>query len=155
MYYKILIFVLIKHKLILSKKEGNEINYVILFDGVCNFCNSSVNFIIDNDKSNLFKFASLQSSYGQDALSKFNLPTDSFSTLILVDGNTFYTRSGAALRISKHLRFPHNLYYAFIIVPPFIRNFFYDIVARNRYKWFGKKDACRIPTSEEQNKFIG
>lgn len=138
----------------MSDFKKNKNNYVILFDGVCNFCNSSVNFIIDNDKNNTFKFASLQSEYGRKLLEKFNLPIDSFSTLILTDGNSFYTRSTAALLISKHLKFPHNLYYVFIIVPPFIRNLFYNIVARNRYKWFGKKDACRIPTPEERNKFI-
>ena len=138
----------------MSDFTKNKNNYVILFDGVCNFCNSSVNFIIDNDINNTFKFASLQSEYGRKLLKKFNLPVDSFSTLILTDGNSFYTRSTAALLISKHLKFPHNLYYVFIIVPPFIRNLFYDIVARNRYKWFGKKDACRIPKPEERNKFI-
>ena len=138
----------------MSDFKKNKNNYVILFDGVCNFCNSSVNFIIDNDINNTFKFASLQSEYGRKLLKKFNLPVDSFSTLILTDGNSFYTRSTAALLISKHLKFPHNLYYVFIIVPPFIRNLFYDIIARNRYKWFGKKDACRIPKPEERNKFI-
>lgn len=138
----------------MSDFTKNKNNYVILFDGVCNFCNSSVNFIIDNDIKNTFKFASLQSEYGRKLLKKFNLPVDSFSTLILTDGNSFYTRSTAALLISKHLKFPHNLYYVFIIVPPFIRNLFYNIVARNRYKWFGKKDACRIPKPEERNKFI-
>lgn len=128
--------------------------FVILFDGVCNFCNSSVNFIIDNDKNNTFKFASLQSVSGREILLKFNLPVDSFSTLILTDGNTYYTRSSAALRIAKHLRFPYNLFYTFIIVPPFIRNLFYDIIARNRYKWFGKRDTCRLPSQEERDKFI-
>ena len=138
----------------MSDKTKNNSNYVILFDGVCNFCNSSINFIIDNDKFNVFKFASLQSEYGQKILNKFNLPVDSFSTLILTDEITYYTRSGAALRIAKHLKFPHNLYYIFIVVPPFIRNFFYDIIARNRYKWFGKKEACRIPSPDERDKFI-
>jgi len=128
--------------------------FVILFDGVCNFCNSSVNFIIDNDKNNKFKFASLQSVFGQKILEKFNLPVNSFSTLILTDGKTYYTRSSAALRIAKHLRFPYNLFYTFIIVPPFIRNLFYDIIARNRYKWFGKRDSCRLPSLEERDKFI-
>lgn len=139
----------------MSVNHVNKSNYVILFDGVCNFCNSSVNFIIDNDKNDLFRFASLQSEYGQNILRKFNLPVDSFSTIILTDGNNYHTRSGAALRISKHLKFPHNLYYVFILVPSFIRNFFYDIIARNRYRLFGKKDACRIPTPEERNKFLG
>jgi len=127
---------------------------VVLFDGVCNFCNSSVNMIIDNDKKDVFRFSSLQSDYGQKCLFKFNLPTDKFSTLILIDGEKFFTRSSAALRIARNLSMPYNLLYLFIIVPPFIRNIFYDIISRNRYKWFGKKESCRIPTAEERTKFI-
>lgn len=134
----------------MTPKEGK----VILFDGICNFCNSSVNFIIDKDSRDVFRFASLQSGYGQDCLKNFNLPTDSFSTLILISENEYYTRSSAALRIAKELSFPYNLSFAFIVVPPFIRNFFYDIVARNRYKWFGKKEVCRIPSKDERAKFI-
>ena len=127
---------------------------IVLFDGVCNFCNSSVNFIIDKDKSDVFRFASLQSDFGQKRLKEFNLPTDSFSTLILLSNGKCFTRSTAALRIAKELSFPYNLSFAFIVIPPFIRNFFYDIVSRNRYRWFGKKDACRIPSPEERAKFI-
>ncbi len=127
---------------------------VILFDGVCNFCNSSINFVIDKDKRDVFRFASLQSGFGQKCLQDFNLPLDKFSTLILVSGNNHYTRSSAALRIAKDISFPYNLSYAFIIVPPFIRNIFYDLIARNRYKWFGKKEVCRIPSPEERAKFI-
>jgi predicted DCC family thiol-disulfide oxidoreductase YuxK len=127
---------------------------IILFDGVCNFCNSSVNFIIDKDKRDVFRFASLQSDFGQKCLKDFNLPLDKFSTLILISAGKHFTRSSAALRIAKELSFPYNLSFAFIVVPPFIRNFFYDIVARNRYKWFGKKEVCRIPSAEERAKFI-
>jgi len=127
---------------------------IILFDGVCNFCNSSVNFIIDKDSRDVFRFSSLQSGFGQKCLKDFNLPLDKFSTLILVSGEKHYTRSSAALMIAKDLTFPYNLLFAFIIVPPFIRNIFYDIISRNRYKWFGKKEACRIPSPEERAKFI-
>ena len=134
------------------KKVKNE--YIILFDGICNFCNSSVNFIINNDKKNIFKFSSLQSLFGKETLRKFNLPVDTFASLILTDGNAYYTRSSAALRIARHLSFPYNLLYILIIVPPFIRNYLYDIVARNRYKWFGKRDSCRLPSNEERDKFI-
>ncbi|MFZ4589860.1 MAG: thiol-disulfide oxidoreductase DCC family protein [Ignavibacteria bacterium] len=127
---------------------------IILFDGVCNFCNSSVNFIIDKDKHDVFRFASLQSDFGQKCLNDFNLPTDSFSTLILVSNGKYYKRSAAALRIAKELSSPYNLSFSFILIPPFIRNLFYDIIARNRYKWFGKKEVCRIPSAEERAKFI-
>ncbi|MCX6157572.1 MAG: DCC1-like thiol-disulfide oxidoreductase family protein [Ignavibacteriota bacterium] len=129
-------------------------NEVILFDGVCNFCNSSVNFIIDKDKRDVFRFASLQSDFGQECLKDFNLPADSFSTLILVSNGKYFTRSSAALRIAKDLSFPYSLSFAFIVIPPFIRNLFYDIIARNRYRWFGKKEVCRIPSAEERAKFI-
>jgi predicted DCC family thiol-disulfide oxidoreductase YuxK len=131
-----------------------EADKTILFDGVCNFCNSSVNFIINKDRRDVFRFASLQSDFGQKCLKDFNLHTDIFSTLILVSGEEHYTHSSAALRIAKELSFPYNLSFAFIIVPPFIRNIFYDIISRNRYKWFGKKEVCRIPTAEERAKFI-
>jgi len=134
----------------MTSKEGK----IILFDGVCNFCNSSVNFIIDKDSRDVFRFASLQSGYGQKCLKDFNLPSDTFSTLILISAGKLYTRSSAALRIAKDLSFPCNLFFAFIIVPPFIRNLFYDILSRNRYKWFGKKEVCRIPSKEERAKFI-
>lgn len=127
---------------------------IILFDGVCNFCNSSVNFIIDKDKHDVFRFASLQSEFGQKCLKGFNLPVDSFSTLILVSDGKYFTRSSAALRIAAELSFPYNLSAVFIAVPPFIRNFFYNIISRNRYKWFGKKEVCRIPSAEERAKFI-
>lgn len=131
-----------------------ELKKIVLFDGVCNFCNSSVNFIIENDKKDVFRFSSLQSVFGQKYLSKFNLPAYYFSTLILIEDERFYVRSSAALRIAKHLSLPYNLLYIFIFVPPFIRNIFYDLISRNRYKWFGKKDQCRIPNAEERAKFI-
>jgi len=127
---------------------------IILFDGVCNFCNSSVNFIIDRDKKDIFKFASLQSDFGQNKLKQFNLSSDNLSTLILISDNKYFTRSTAAIRIAKDLKFPYNLSYAFIIIPPFIRNFFYDIISKNRYRWFGKRDTCRIPSPKERDKFI-
>jgi predicted DCC family thiol-disulfide oxidoreductase YuxK len=128
---------------------------VILFDGVCNLCNASVNWIIDRDKKNLFKFASLQSEYGQALINKMNLKSDYMDTVVLQEGEKVYLRSAAALRILKHIGGIYSLAYAFIIVPAFIRDFFYNMVAKNRYKWFGKQDACRIPTPELKAKFLG
>lgn len=127
---------------------------IVLFDGVCNFCNSSVNFIIDNDKNDVFRFASLQSEQGQKYLKEFNLPLDKFSTIVLIDNEKYFIRTTAALRIAKNLKSPYNLMYVLIFVPPFIRDIFYDIIAHYRYRWFGKKDVCRIPTEEERSKFI-
>lgn len=128
---------------------------VVLFDGVCNLCNSSVNWIIDHDKEGKFKFASLQSVYGQNVVKQFNLTGEYMDTVLLLDGDKLYKRSEAVLRIAKHIGGIYSLAYVFIIVPAFIRNFFYNFVARNRYRWFGKQDACRIPTPELKAKFLG
>ena len=127
---------------------------IILFDGVCNLCNSSVNFIIDHDKDDVFKFASLQSESGQELLKMNNLETENFDSIIFSDNGRIYTQSTAVLRIVKDFPGLWKILYAFIIVPPFIRNFLYDFIANNRYKWFGKKDSCRIPTPELKSKFL-
>ena len=136
--------------------KENPGNYsLILFDGVCNFCNSSVNFVIDHDKKNIFKFASLQSDAGQNIFKDNDLPSNEFNTFLLLERNKLYDKSTAALKVTRNLGGLWKQLYVFIIVPPFIRNFFYNLIARNRYKWFGKKDSCRIPTPEERAKFIG
>jgi len=119
---------------------------VILFDGVCNLCSSSVQFIIRHDKNRVFRFASLQSPFGQAVLQYFNLPLTELNSFILLEDDKIYTRSGGALKAAKKLDGLYSWLYAFIIVPPFIRNGVYNIIARNRYKWMGKKDACWLPT---------
>ena len=130
-------------------------NYsIILFDGICNFCNSSVNFIIKRDKGNIFRFASLQSEIGQKFLTEYNFSHTEFDTIILIENGKLYTRSTAALRIAKSLSGIWKLFYIFIIIPGPIRNYLYDLLSRNRYKWFGKRDSCRIPTDKEKSKFI-
>lgn len=122
---------------------------------MCNFCNSSVNFILKRDKKKVFKFASLQSDFAGEILRRNGIDETTLNTLILAEGGTkIYKRSSAALRIAGRLRFPWHLTYVFIIIPPFIRDFIYDIIARNRYRWFGKRDACRIPTAEERERFV-
>ena len=127
---------------------------IILFDGVCNLCNSSVNFIIDRDKKNIFKFAALQSESGQKLLDKFGLNQNDFDSVVLVDENKFYSKSTAALKIVKEFPSLWKALYVFIVIPVPIRNFFYDLIAKNRYRWFGKKDSCRMPSPELKNKFI-
>lgn len=127
---------------------------IVFFDGVCNFCNASVNFIIEHDKKNIFKFCSIQSDKAKELL---NLPEIYFSspdTFILLDENKTYKQSTAALKVAKHLSFPWQLFYVFILIPPFIRNFFYILFARHRYKLFGKSNTCRIPTPSEKQKFL-
>ena len=127
---------------------------VILFDGVCNLCNSSVNWIIDHDKQNQFKFASLQSVYGQNTVKQLGLQDNYMSTVVFEDNGKAYLRSDAALQILKQLGGVYSLAVVFYIVPSFVRDFFYKIVANNRYKWFGKKESCRIPTAELKSKFL-
>lgn len=128
---------------------------VILFDGVCNLCNASVNWIIDRDKNNLFKFASLQSEYGQSVIKKFNITGDYMDTVVLQEEGKVYLRSAAALRILKHLGGIYSIAYIFIIIPEFVRDFIYNVIAKNRYRWFGKQDACRIPSPDLKAKFLG
>ena len=128
---------------------------LLLFDGVCNLCNSSVQFILLRDKKDRFRFASLQSDYGQNLLREHNLPTESFNSLVLVENGKIYQKSTAALRIARKLKGLWPLLFAFIIIPPFIRNFVYDIIAKNRYRLFGKKDECMLPRPEWKQKFLG
>jgi predicted DCC family thiol-disulfide oxidoreductase YuxK len=127
---------------------------VILFDGVCNLCSGAVQFIIKRDKKDVFRFASLQSSFGQSVLKKYKLPSHELSSFILVENDIIYTRSTGALKVAKQLSGGWPLLYAFIIVPRFIRDAVYNYVAKNRYKWFGKKQECWLPTPALKNKFI-
>ncbi len=116
---------------------------ILLFDGVCNFCNSSVNFIVDRNSKKNILFSSLQSQTGQQLLEKFNLPKDNFNSLVLVDGDNYYTKSTAALKIAEYLDGNWKFLSILKIIPKFIRDFGYDFIAKNRYKIFGKSDQCR------------
>lgn len=127
---------------------------IILFDGVCNFCNASVNFVIRHDQHDRFRFAPLQSALGQALQEQYQLDPNTLSTFILVDNGKAYTKSTAALKVARRLGFPVNLGYLFIILPPFLRNAVYDLVAKNRYKWFGKKETCMVPDERVRRKFI-
>lgn len=127
---------------------------LLLFDGVCNLCNGAVNFIIDKDHCNRFVFASLQSKLGQQMARKYNFPKDDFKSMVLVKGNKVFLKSDAALEVSRDLSKGWRLLFAFKIIPKFIRNGIYDIIAANRYKWFGKEDQCRVPSADLQNRFV-
>ena len=130
-------------------------NYpIILFDGVCNFCNSSVNFVIARDKKSVIKFAALQTEPGQQLLKQFNLPTDDFTSFIFIEEGAVYTESTAALKVCKYLTALWPLLYGLIIVPKFIRDGIYKWIGKNRYKWFGKQDHCMIPTPEVRGRFL-
>lgn len=127
---------------------------IILFDGVCNLCNGAVNFIIDRDLKNQFLFTPLQSEAGQQLLAQYKLPLSSFNSLVLLEQGQVYQKSTGALRIAKTLRFPWSLFYAFMIIPPPVRNFVYDLIAKYRYKLFGKSSACRYPSDAIKAKFL-
>lgn len=127
---------------------------IVLFDGVCNFCNGSVNFIIDRDRDGIFKFAPLQSAIGQEMLAKFGINVSETDSIILIEDENAYMYSTAALRIAKRIGGIWSLLYAFIIVPWFIRDWAYRLFAKNRYRLFGKKDACMIPTQNDRARFL-
>jgi len=127
---------------------------IILFDGVCNLCNGFVQFIIRHDKREIFTFASLQSDHAASLPGLCYKVGDSLSTVVLQDGDRYYFKSAAALRIARLLRFPFSIAYVFIIVPSPLRDAIYDWVANNRYAWFGKLDACWLPTPELKSRFL-
>ncbi len=127
---------------------------VILFDGVCNLCDSFVQFIIKRDKKGIFKFASLQSDVGQELLSESEINPNELSTVVMVYKNNYYTHSRVPLEVVKRFGGLWPLLYGFVIVPSSLRNAIYNWVARNRYKWFGKKDACMMPTPDIRQRFL-
>ncbi|WP_339169003.1 thiol-disulfide oxidoreductase DCC family protein [Paenibacillus sp. FSL R5-0341] len=127
---------------------------IVLVDGVCHFCQGLTKWIIKRDPEGKYHFASLQSDVAKELLEKGNLSTDSMDTFVLIENGSYYTRSTAALRLAKGLRFPYPLLYVFIIIPKFIRNAVYNWVARNRYRWFGNDEACMLPTPEIKDRFL-
>ena len=129
-------------------------NPVLLFDGVCNLCNSTVQFVLKRDKKAYFKFASLQSDYGQNFLKKNSLPTTDFNTFILIEGDSYSTKSTAILKVFRKLSGLWPVLYIFIVFPAFLRDPFYNLIAKNRYKLFGKRDSCMIPGKEILSRFI-
>lgn len=127
---------------------------VILFDGVCNLCNASVNFVIDRDPDAVFRFGALQSVEGKKLLRDAGVNDTWLDSIVLIDHGHLYTASDAALRIASRMPFPWPAMRIFRIVPRKIRDAVYNWIARNRYRWFGKQDACRIPTPELKARFI-
>jgi predicted DCC family thiol-disulfide oxidoreductase YuxK len=127
---------------------------VILFDGVCNLCNGFVQFTIERDKDQYFKFASLQSEAAKEILASFGLDNRSLSTVILVENGQYYTKSTAGLTIISRFGGFWSLVKVLLIFPKFIRDVVYDFIARNRYKWFGEKESCWIPTPELKKRFL-
>ncbi|NJB35712.1 thiol-disulfide oxidoreductase DCC family protein [Croceivirga sp. JEA036] len=132
-----------------------EAKKIILFDGVCNLCNGAVQFIIKQDKRSVFKFASLQSEIGKQLTKEHGIDTELLDSIILIEpGIAYYSKSTAALEIMKSFGGIWNLTRLFTVLPEGFRDIVYDFIAKNRYKWFGKKDACMIPTPELQSRFL-
>jgi predicted DCC family thiol-disulfide oxidoreductase YuxK len=126
---------------------------IILFDGVCNLCNDSVQFILKRDPVGYFKFASLQGETGQKLLKRYGISTE-LNSFVLIEKDKIYLKSSAALRVCRHLTGPWKSLSFLRIIPPVIRDFLYDIVAKNRYRWFGKKESCMLPSPKWKNRFI-
>jgi predicted DCC family thiol-disulfide oxidoreductase YuxK len=128
---------------------------IILFDGVCNLCDASVHYVIKNDKNDLFRFVAIQSDFGQTILKHIGINPMHIDSVILYEpGFAYYYKSSAALEIAKELKGIFTLATLFQIVPTVLRDFIYDFVAKNRYKWYGKKEACLVPTPELLAKFL-
>ena len=127
---------------------------IILFDGVCNLCNGAVNFVIKRDPGNVFKFTPLQEKQGVLLLKKHAIDAQKLDSIVLVENKKVYTKSSAALRIARKLSGLWPLFFVLLIIPRFIRDGVYDFIAKNRYKWFGKKEQCMIPTPGLREKFL-
>jgi len=128
---------------------------IILFDGVCNLCNSSIQFVIKRDKDDVFRYAALQSEIGQELISERGLDTSTTDSIILIEPTVaYYTKSDAALQIGSHLKGCRTISKVLNLIPRVLRNIVYDFVARYRYRWYGKKDECMVPTPELKAKFL-
>lgn len=133
----------------------SEEQQIVLFDGVCNLCSGGVQFIIKRDKKDLFRFASLQSALGKKLLDERQIDPNTTDSMVLIQpGKAFYVRSDAVLNIGKQLPGAWSLIAVFQWIPSSIRDFVYDSMARYRYRWFGKKESCMIPTPELRSKFL-
>jgi predicted DCC family thiol-disulfide oxidoreductase YuxK len=128
---------------------------LILFDGFCNLCNASVLYVIKRDKNNVFMFSTLQSNIGKQLIEKYDINSSFTDSILLYEsGQGISYKSTAALKIASKLTFPTNLLSVFLIMPSLFRDWVYDYIAKNRYKWYGKKDACMVPTQELKDKFL-
>lgn len=127
---------------------------IILFDGVCNLCNEAVNFVIKRDTGNVFKFTPLQEKQGVLLLKTHAVDTQKLDSIVLIENEKVYVKSSAALRIARKMSNLWPLFFVLLIIPSFIRDGVYDFIAKNRYKWFGKKEQCMIPTPGLREKFL-
>ena len=129
--------------------------HIVIFDGVCNFCNGAVNFIIQRDPEGVFAFTPMQSELAQELTERFNVPNVGTDTLVLIKQGECFVLSDAALEIARDLKGPWRFCYVFKVVPKPIRDAAYKLFARHRYRLFGKKDACMVPSAEVKSRFVG
>ncbi|MFB6183572.1 MAG: thiol-disulfide oxidoreductase DCC family protein [Haloarculaceae archaeon] len=134
--------------------RAREDHPVLLFDGVCNLCNGTVQFVIEHDPEGIFRFAPLQSDVAGDLLAERGRPREYAESFVLVDGDDWYTKSDAALRVVRRLGVPWSLLSAFLVVPRPLRDAVYDFVAEHRYEWFGKRESCMVPTDDVTDRFL-
>lgn len=134
--------------------EWTQYERLILFDGVCNWCNVWVNFTIAHDPNGQFKFGALQSELGKRILHDLDLSATDYQTFLLLEGCRVSIKSTAALRVIRQLTWWWPLYYIGMLVPTPIRDVAYDFVARHRYRWMGRAATCRVPTQEERDRFV-
>mgnify|MGYP000563178187 CR=1 FL=1 len=134
--------------------EARTDEAVVLFDGVCNLCNGVVSFLLPRDPEGRLRFAPLQSEAGRALLARHDLPTDDLETIVLIEGDRAYTKSAAAIRIGEVLGWPYRLLTLGWAVPRAIRDRLYDLVADNRYDWFGRKEQCMIPDEDVSDRFL-
>lgn len=132
----------------------NNTKPILLFDGYCNLCNNSVRFVLKHEKKPDLNFCPLQSEKGIELLKIYNVNPHEIDSLVLIQSDTVYIKSSAALRLAPYLKSLYPILYLLLIIPPFIRDFIYDYVARNRYQWFGKSDSCMMPDNQLLKRFI-
>ena len=137
-----------------DQHEWAKLDRVIVFDGVCNWCNASVNFTMDHDLQRKFKFGTLQSEAGQRVLEELNLPIKDFNTFLLIEKGRVFAKSTAGLKVVRHLSGLWPILYGCIIIPRPIRDAVYNLIARHRYQWMGKTEVCRVPTNAERERFV-
>ena len=127
---------------------------IVIFDGVCNLCNFAIDFILKRDQKKVFIFLPNQVMAGKKILEKYGIKDLEVKSVYLIEDKKIYQKSTAILRILKRLSFPWNIGYVFIVIPRPIRDFIYNIIAKNRYQWFGKRDVCRVLSDEEKARFL-
>jgi predicted DCC family thiol-disulfide oxidoreductase YuxK len=137
-----------------KSKSFDQYDHIILFDGICNLCSAFLHFVYQNDKRSVFKFAWIQSEQGTEILEQLQMPTHHYNTIVYIAGGRHYIKSTAFLEIVRYLRFPWPLLRIGYVVPLVIRERIYDLVASYRYKIFGKKESCQMPTGDLRSRFL-